>query len=300
MEIVFNDYSLNSQFTSTESFADSLTVHTLPLLELLSHNSSVVLKKYESYNLKITPQVTLNDFLTSNQFKGYTESQKLRSLLVDLICDPYWEDNPKSKIESIYETTYTGSFSGGKPNCFSEAYARDKVLLSVENSIFQNNLVGIVRDGISDYINNFYSADSAVNVIFQNGFIGFSELLYNYKNDVDIAFFNQNNMPCIDKEFDDFGLSIADAHKVVDYFKNWIIGIKTGNMLTHLTDSINYKGIGYNELRISLDDKREFRLFYKLFGSKYVFFNSLVKSTQTTPDCIKEKTYNQIKKYSNM
>ena len=100
MEIVFNDYSLDSQFDNSDAFADSLFEYTLPLLDVLKDSSSLVLKKFESYNLHITPKMTLNDFLTSNQFRGYSEAQKLRSLLVDLRDEPYWEENPKTETKN--------------------------------------------------------------------------------------------------------------------------------------------------------------------------------------------------------
>ena len=157
MEIVFNDYSLDSQFDNSDAFADSLFEYTLPLLDVLKDSSSLVLKKFESYNLHITPKMTLNDFLTSNQFRGYSEAQKLRSLLVDLRDEPYWEENPKTETSATYMTCYTGAFTGDNPNCFSEACERDKIILSIEHNAFKTESLSVAKNNTFETINNFYN-----------------------------------------------------------------------------------------------------------------------------------------------
>ena len=113
-----------------------------------------------------------------------------------------------------------------------------------------------------------------------------------------VAFFESNNEIYVDRELRNSDLSNSDMLKIAEYYERWIFGIKTGEMISHLTDSIQHKGISYNEFRVTLDDKREFRMFYKLFGSQYVFFNLLLKDTPTTPDQTKDKTCSLIKKYT--
>ncbi|MBQ7088572.1 MAG: hypothetical protein IJN04_02915 [Clostridia bacterium] len=298
MEIVFNDYSLNSQFSTSDIFADSLLQYTLPLLELLKNSSSLILKKYQSYDLHITSELSLNDFLTSNQFKGYPEAQKLRSLLVNLRDEPYWEENPKTETDASYCTTYTGVFTGDEPNCFSEAYERDKIILSVENDDFKVDTISVKKNDNTEIINNFYNKQSSLNILFQRNYISFSEFLSNLSDTVQVAFFESNNEIYVDRELRNSDLSNSDMLKIAEYYERWIFGIKTGEMISHLTDSIQHKGISYNEFRVTLDDKREFRMFYKLFGSQYVFFNLLLKDTPTTPDQTKDKTCSLIKKYT--
>lgn len=298
MEIIFNDYSLTAQFETDEDFMDSLIKFTIPLLDVLKKCSSIVLKKYETYSLKVTSDISLYDLLTNHTYSGRSELQKLRSLLVELTNTPYWEEAPKSNPKSMYSTEYTGLFSGETPNCFSEAYERDSVVLSIENEYFKKNAISIKKDDKNDLINNFYNLDSSAEVLFQKGEISFSELLHSISNGVNISFYMYNESIYIDKEFTDETFSNADVAKIVQHFKNWVLGITTGSMIARLTDSINYKGISYNEIRITLDDKREFRMFYKLFESKYVFFNMLLKDTPTTPEYIKAKTYALIKSFS--
>lgn len=296
MEIVFNDYSLSAQFETDEDFMDSLIKYTFPLLDMLKRCCSIVLKKYESYSLNVTSEISIYDLLTSNKYRGYPEFQKFRSLLADLSDTPYWEDEPKTARESIYSTRYTGFFSGVEPNCFSEAYEREKIILSIENEEFKEKTIAIKKDDNEDIVNNFYDLDSSVEILFQRKLISFSELLHSISNDIDISFYKHNEIIVIDKEFTNEEFTNEDLSKIISYFKNWKLGITEGTMLSRLTDSFDYKGMSYNELRITLDD-REFRMFYKIFKSKYVFFNILVKDTRSTPEYIKEKTYNLINNY---
>ena len=299
MEIVFNDYSLTGQFMTDEDFIDSLIEFTFPLLDVLKKCSSIVLKKYDTYNLKVTSEISLYDLLTNKKYIGYSELQKLRGLLVSLTDSPYWENEPKSNPESLYSTEYTGDFNGKNPNCFSEAYERDKIIFSIVNAAFNNKLIKIKKDETEEHLNNFFDLNSSAEALFKEKKISFSELLYLLRDGVNVSFCTYNDEIYIDKEISLETISEDDVSKIIQYYKNWILGIITGDMLQHLTDSISYKRITYNEVRITLDNKRELRIFYKLLGSNYVFFNSLLKDTPSTPNYIKEKTYNLIKRYTN-
>ena len=296
MEIVFNDYSLTAQFETDEDFMDSLIKYTFPLLDMLKRCCSIVLKKYESYSLNVTSESSIYDLLTSNKYRGYPEFQKFRSLLADLSDTPYWEEEPKTVRESLYWTRYTGDFSGEEPNCFSEAYEREKIVLSIENEEFIEKTIAIKKDGVEDSVNNFYDLESSIEFLFERRHISFSELLHNIANGIDIIFYKHNDTVVVDKEISNEEFSHEDLSKIIKYFKNWNLGITNGTMLSHLTDSIDYKGVSFNELRITLD-KRELRMFYKIFENKYVFFNILVKDTTSTPKYVKEKTYNLINSY---
>lgn len=299
MEIIFNDYSLSSQFNTWDVFAESLIEYTLPLLEILKNCSSLILKKFQSYDLHITPELSLNDFLNSNKFRGYPEVQKLRSLLANLRDEPYWETNPLTETTATYRTDYIGMFAGNEPNCFSEAYERDKIILSIEHNDFKMEDFIVEKNDIPERINNFYNKNSALSILFQKNYISFSNFLYHIGESEHIQFFRSNEKVYVDNEIESFKLSYTDILKIGECFKNWVLGIKTGEMISHLTDSIHHKSIYYNEFRVTLDDKREFRMFYKIFGADYVFFNMLLKDTPTTPQQTKDKTYSLIKQYSS-
>lgn len=81
MDVILNDYSIDSQFPSVDSFVDSLAENTLPILECLKNCNGRLLKSYETYSKKITDEETIYSFLHSKKFGGFSEIQKLRSLL---------------------------------------------------------------------------------------------------------------------------------------------------------------------------------------------------------------------------
>lgn len=51
------------------------------------------------------------------------------------------------------------------------------------------------------------------------------------------------------------------------------------------------------ELKCSLSNRREFRIYYFLNNEKMVCFNSLMKDTQTTPEAVKDTSVRLIKEY---
>ena len=44
MEVVFNDYSVDAQFSSVEEFVDTLVDKTIPILQTLSGRGDLLLK----------------------------------------------------------------------------------------------------------------------------------------------------------------------------------------------------------------------------------------------------------------
>ena len=60
MDVVLNDYAIDSQFSSIDNFVDSLAEYTLPALDFLKNKSGILLKSYETYGRKITDDETIN------------------------------------------------------------------------------------------------------------------------------------------------------------------------------------------------------------------------------------------------
>ncbi len=297
MEIILNDYSIDSQFDSVESFVDSLVEYTLPLLDILKSKEFYILKRYDSYNLKITSDLSLYDFLKLNKYNAYAETQKMKSLLVSLSDEPYWQDNNRTDQKSVYKTEFTGEFYGSSPNCFSEALERDKIVFSFEKENFKRKTLKILKNNIDFELHNFYDSINTFDFLYEKSYISFSELLLGYNNSLKISFFCLNGSVIIDNEFDDSNLTIDDAYSIKRDFCKWIEGIEYDNMLPRLTDSIKYKDITYNEFRTTLKNSREFRMFYKLIDNTYVFFNLLLKKSEATPMNTKKRTYDLIKHY---
>lgn len=300
MDVILNDYSIDSQFPSVESFVDSLAENTLPTLECLKNCNGRLLKSYETYSRKITDEETIYSFLHSRQFGGFSEIQKLRSLLGEWVSEPYWEDDSKTEKDSTYSCKYSETFSGEQPNCFSEALERDGVISSLQHPDFQNDTLELVKNGENHHIYNIYDKKSMGKILFLNDCIGFTELLMCGHNKRKVCFFSKNGKYYADEYFDNGRLSKKDAITIKEDFDLLMTGRENGNVLNRFTDSITHKKMTYCEFRCTLSDKKQFRIFYYVDGEKWVFFDSLMKTTSTTPNHVKDQTYDLIKQYKNM
>ena len=297
MEVVFNDYSVDAQFSSVEEFVDTLVDKTIPILQTLSGRGDLLLKAYNSYSRVITDQVTLYDFLISSKFRGFPEAQKLKSLLSNLISDPFWESDSKTEVDAKYCCEFTGSFDGTCPNCFSEALERDRLLLSAEHTNFKTDEIEIQKNAELRKIYNFFNKKNAFKILFLNNCITFIEFLSGVVGDRNVIFYSNGSSYYADELWDAGDLTLEDAVQIEEDFKLLIDSKKTGTVLPRLTDSITYKDTTYMEFRTTLKGSREFRMFYYIDGSKWIFFDTLIKKTGETPLPAKRRTRGLISKY---
>ena len=297
MEVILNDYSLDEQFDNIEEFVDSLVNSTFLALGYLENKSSVLLKSYNTYDDKICESISVYDFLSSQDFMGFPEAQKLRSVLSKLVAEPFWNDNSKTDKKATYKCDKIGVFGGDDSNCFSEALERDKIILSFENSDYKIEKILISKDGTDYQLYNLYDENSAAKNLFLLNQIGFVEFLQQGLRGVDIDFYLHGSKYYADECYERKELSKKDVLSIKEDFNMFIKGKMQGNMLDRLSDSIKYKELTYNEFRTSLSGKREFRIYYYIDGRKWVFFDSIIKKTETTPEHVKKQTYELIKKY---
>ena len=300
MDVVLNDYAIDSQFSSIDNFVDSLAEYTLPALDFLKNKSGILLKSYETYGRKITDDETIYSFLQSQQYRGFSEAQKLRSLLGEWVSQPYWEDDPRTEKDSTYACGYLGIFRGEEPNCFSEALERDGIIASLEHPSFCTHTLDMIKNDTPRSLYNIYDRRSAGKILFLNDCIGFVELLISGINHRKVCFFSNNDKYYADEYFDNGRLSKEDALAIKEDFDMLMDGRENGNVLSRFTDSITHKKTTYCEFRSTLSDKRQFRIFYFVDGEKWVFLDSLMKTTQTTPDYVKDRTCTLIKQYKTV
>ncbi|MBO4976667.1 MAG: hypothetical protein J6C54_02845 [Lachnospiraceae bacterium] len=297
MEVVLNDYAIAGQFRNIEDFVDSLVENTFPVLDCLRNKSTILWKSQETYSKYITERETIYNFLCSQKFYGFPEAQKLRRLLGELVDEPFWESDSKTDRDSFYSCDYIGEFNGEQPNCFSEALERDGVTVSFEHKDFMVDEVYIKKNRNSQKIFNLYNKVSAGRILFLKDLIGFSELLLSGIRDQSILFYANHSKYYADEYYDNGKLSKNDALAIQKDFQVFAEGRENGNVLGRFTDAITYKNITYCEFRTTITNSREFRLFYFVDGNKTVFLDSLIKTTQATPDHVKERTYTLIKQY---
>lgn len=297
MEIVLNDFSIAAQFKNVEEFVDSLVEETFPVLDSLKGKGTILFKSQETYSHFITETETVYSFLCSRKFFGFPEAQKLRTLLGSLMDEPYWEWSSKTEQDAVYFCNHIGEFLGNSPNCFSEALERDGLMVSFYHPEFQTEEFEIFKNAQKEKIRNLFDKKSAGKAMFLKNCMGFSELLLSGWKGQDIIFYSKNNKYYADECFDNGQLSQKDVESIQEDFLSFITGRENGTVLRRFSDSISYRDLTYNEFRTTLANSREFRLFYYIDGAKMVFFNTLIKTTQTTPNHVKEKTYLLIKQY---
>lgn len=300
MEVIINDYSIDSQFDTIDDFVDSLVRNTFGVLKLLENKENSLLKSYMTYDKHITKDITVNMFLSSQKFMGFAESSKLKNLLIQLTDEPYWQDSLQTDEAANYQCENLKEFFKDKPNCLTEALERDKVILSFEHKAFQNTCISIFKNGNATEIYNLYNKNNAAKKLFLIGEIGFADyLLSNIPvSSIRVLLYNKNSC-YINEYYDNRDLSKEDVITIKEDFDLFVAGINGQPMFPRLTDSITYKGITYNEFRTTISNNREYRIFYKLDNRVVILFNTLIKKTQTTPNHIKQQTYDLIKNYDN-
>lgn len=290
MEVVFNDYSLDSQFSSIEDFLDSLIDNTFVILKYLSEQDNLLLKSYETYSRPVTSMESIYDILVSQKYRGFPEIRKLKSLLVQLSSEPFWQSNVRTDETATYHCSFLGDFFGTSPNCFSEAVERDKFLLSIKHDNFEIDLIDVKKNGKTQTIYNLFDKKNAAKKLFSNGNMTFVNLLSCIIEDEEIVFCSNGSHYYADELWNNGDLSKEDVLKIANDFEILIEGKKTGKILARLTDSITYGKDTYMEFRTTLKDGREFRMFYYVDGCKWVFLDTLIKKTEATPLSVKKRT----------
>ena len=150
MEVMLNDESINGQFTK-ESFIDYLIKEVIPILKLLEEQKINLLKSYETYNRKCTSNRTFEDILHDN----HTAITRLKSVLVQLTRDPFWNENVETDMDAMYSCE--GYDMCDIPNAITEALAREDPVFSFKDGGFDEENIVVTYNGNNVYIKNFYS-----------------------------------------------------------------------------------------------------------------------------------------------
>lgn len=228
---------------------------------------------------------------------GFPEAQKLRIILSNLIEKPYWNDDSRTEAQAAYECESIGIFRGDNLNCFSEVLERDRIILSFEHISYKKEKIPVSKNGKKYELYNLYDEESAAKNLFilnQFGFVGFLQQSFHKYN---IVFYSNGSKYPADKYYESGDLSKEEVLCIKDDFSKFLSGRVNRSVLSRFVDSINYKGLTYNEFRTSLSDNRESSMYYYVDVKDLFFFDTLIKKTETTPECVKKKTYALINRY---
>ncbi len=297
MDVIFNDFSISQQFLNIDEFIESLYTGTLPALNLLAEKSNLLLlKSQDIFNKNICVGVNFSNFIYNESF-GYPEILKFKSLLLQLIDEPFWETYARTDVDSEYYCESIGNFNGRYPNCFSEAIERELATLSLMHDDYKKSFLKAKKNNLDVPIINIFDKHTVCDFLFFKNVIGFSEYLMRRKYPVEIKFLSDSkNEYYADKCYNDGLISKEDILGIDKTFERHIDQLHS-HIESKLVKKITHKQITYYEFRDKLSDSREFRIFYYRMGDKIIYLNSLIKKTQATPDEVKDFTVRLIKSF---
>lgn len=293
MEVIFNDFSIHEQYADIESFVDDMFDNFMVPFNMLTEHNHYLLGGYNTYSNKITPQLSINDLFVGS--RKYPEITKIKSLLVGLVKDPYWEQDSKTECGSVYYSDLL-EINDNKPNSITESVERDRVLLSLKDDIFDDNRIQVKKDSNNVELINIYDVESVSEWLFSNGDILFSQMLQNVSKSHNVIFCKDvSGNYFAESGFENSSFNTIDGIQIMKDFLSFIVGIENGEVKESFHDTITHKGITYHEFRTSLSQHRLYRIYYFLEGSKICCINSCMKKEQTTPDRIKDRSVEIIK-----
>ncbi|MBI5594442.1 MAG: hypothetical protein HY881_28685 [Deltaproteobacteria bacterium] len=173
MQILFNELSLTGQFSDQDAFIRNGLLQFVGVLKEMQGFSTLLLKKSDVWNNKITPSGTLHAFLINNAFRKSDEVRRLKSAIADLTKEPFWDADSKQNPDSTY--LFDGAdIRGSSP---AEACERDKVVVSFVSSSASLDPLNIIRNGVNVPLLNLTRSGKLTEFLWVNHQISFESYL---------------------------------------------------------------------------------------------------------------------------
>jgi hypothetical protein len=173
MQILFNELSLIGQFSDQDAFVKKGLLSFVGVLKEMQGFSKLLLKKSDIWNNKITPANTLHSFLINNEFRKSDEVRRLKSAIVGLTREPFWDLDSKQNSTSTY--FFDGvDIRGSSP---AEACERDKVVVSFVSSPTSLDPLNILWDGVNVPLLNLTHSGKLTEFLWERNLIPFESYL---------------------------------------------------------------------------------------------------------------------------
>lgn len=277
MDIVINDESLDGQFKTIEEFADSVYERTIPMMKAIEENGLCLLKSQQTYERRITKEKTLYDLCMISNFP---EIQMLKKTLLGIICDePFWENEEKTEHNANYRCEF---MKQGIPNCITEAYERNGMLLSFQHENFEESVVKIYKNGEEGKVKNASTKEMCAEHLFNLGYIDIIKFLLCMNFSRSICFYSENGKCYAKEALCENNLNISDWKNICEDLRYMFQTIEKGE-ISRFSKDISDDSVRLYEFRTTISDKREFRLFYIYKDNQICFLNGCVKKEQKTP-----------------
>lgn len=256
---ILNDYSIDNQFETLDTFLDSVLYNTIPLFNAMEQHNIELLKSHEIYDLKIVNGLTLFELLTK---RNYPEITKLKTLLCrSLIDNPYWEKD--------YE----------EQDCINKAYKLKVGLISFEHTKYIYDNIKYSYNGTEYIISNSYNKNQLLEELRTRRSVTVGEYFQTrYSNIQSFCFIDDKDYFA---EFvNDNEIKSNEVDKIVRDLKSFMEKYLNKQDLGRLSKNLEPN---LNEFRTTIDDSREIRILYCINNSKLVFLNCFVKKQKKTP-----------------
>jgi len=173
--------------------------------------STLLLKKSDVWNNKITPSKTLHSFLINNTFRKSDEVRRLKSAVADLTKEPFWDYDTKQDPNLTYLLDGADIW-GSSP---AEACERDKVVVSFVSSSASSDPLDIIRDGISVPLLNLTFSGKLTELLWANNQISFEAYLK--------ARFSRGKLDFskVEEKMGFYGIQSAEQSLFVDTFRKF-------------------------------------------------------------------------------
>lgn len=173
MQILFNELSLSGQFSDQVDFVKNGLLSFIGVLREMQGFSALLLKRSDVWKYKITPTKTLHSFLINNEFRKFDEVRRLKSAIVGLTKEPFWDFDSKQDLKSTYFFD-ENDIRGSSP---AEASERDKVVVSFVSSPTSLDPLNIIRNDVTIPLLNLTRSGKLTEFLWSNNEISFESYL---------------------------------------------------------------------------------------------------------------------------
>jgi len=250
MQILFNELSLTGQFSDQDVFVRDGLLPFVGVLKEMQGFSTLLLKKSDVWDKMITPTSTLYSLLVDNALRTFDEVRRLKSAIVDLTKEPFWDSDCKQDPDSTYLLDGV-DIRGSSP---AEACERDKVVVSFVLSSASVDPLDIIRSGINVPLTNLTCSGQLTEVLWANKQISFESYLKAWFSGGKLDFSK------VDEKMDFSIIQSAEQSLFVDTFRKF----------EELTwDQIHVDiGLNYKEYHGSIDIRYHGKKTYKFRASQ--------------------------------
>lgn len=171
MEILINELSLDSQYSSIDFFISDGICKLLPLLKEF-RDEDVFFKKQDFYNRNVTSQTTIYQILSGSISRTSDELRRFKTHLSRFLNEPYWDNTQIHSIAIVYSfngTSVTGS-------SLAESCERDRVVLSFNHVSYLSNQLTISKANTNLVVDNLTGEDDFITLLHQRGLLTFFSL----------------------------------------------------------------------------------------------------------------------------